>query len=501
MGIHKQGGRTGAFAGVNSGIIEGCVSNVRVDFGAGGAGFVYENSGIIRSSLSVKGVKKKGAKGFFARNSGNIEKCAYIAGKGAKAIGKDGVEIYKYGNREQYISSDTPPEAVFDALQLNAFRKSSGNDRSFEPDIQANMISLPENGETVVELRTAAELKEMIEKINSGDRAAAKASYRLMNDINMKGARLEPIGISETMPFSGSFDGNGKTISNFTVKCDISDAAGFFGYTKKAVVANLTLDYILKGSKSVVAGGMAGEISGGEFLNCKVLVGVSAGRCTGGFAGKNSGHIRNCYAGGKISGVFPLPWLLAGSTLLLALLVSGGVTYVVKITKSPYKPIIIDPNQVPVISTEPVEPPPAGTSRISIELNQDIYIAASSMVGQMDYVNPRRSTQDVVIRLCITDAELVKRGYDLVACKVRTQAQLSAADYDPEKSYTELYRSGRLQIGYKLSVCKLSPLPNGENLSIGDYDMVMLIDAYDPETNEKSIVNAQAITTIHIVNQ
>ena len=123
------------------------------------------------------------------------------------------------------------------------------------------------------------------------------------------------------------------------------------------------------------------------------------------------------------------------------------------------------------------------------------------MVGQMDYINPHRSTQDVVIRLCVTDAELTKLGYDLIACKVRTQEEMNAEGYDPTKSYTELYCSGRLQIGYKLSVCKLSELPNGENLKVGDYDMIMLIDAYDPETNEKSIVNAQAVTTIHIVDQ
>ena len=30
--------------------------------------------------------------------------------------------------------------------------------------------------------------------------------------------------------------------------------------------------------------------------------------------------------------------------------------------------------------------------------------------------------------------------------------------------------------------------------------MIVAIDAYDPETNEKSAVNAQAPITVHIVN-
>lgn len=38
-------------------------------------------------------------------------------------------------------------------------------------------------------------------------------------------------------------------------------------------------------------------------------------------------------------------------------------------------------------------------------------------------------------------------------------------------------------------------------LRVGDYEMVIMIDAYDPKTNEKAIVNAQAMTTIHIVDR
>ena len=34
-----------------------------------------------------------------------------------------------------------------------------------------------------------------------------------------------------------------------------------------------------------------------------------------------------------------------------------------------------------------------------------------------------------------------------------------------------------------------------------DYEMIMMIDAYDPKTNEKAIVNAQAMTTIHVVDR
>lgn len=90
---------------------------------------------------------------------------------------------------------------------------------------------------------------------------------------------------------------------------------------------------------------------------------------------------------------------------------------------------------------------------------------------------------------------------DAPAESIRLRLELDAEGYDPEKAFTVLYSSQKLQIGYKLGYCKLSPLPNGETLKVGDYEMVMMIDAYDPKTNEKAIVNAQAMTTIHIVDR
>ncbi len=502
MSAYNQNRRIGSFVAVNSGRIEGCVADIHANFGSESAGFVYENSGEIESSLTARVGSKKTNKGFFSRNSGSLKNCGYLAGKRAVLTEKDGTRIYRFGNPEQYISSDAPNEEILKRLRMDEMWKTIDGIRAFEPDFSANHVDAPGDDGEIVEIDGPEALEEIVERINSGDRKAASASYRLVSDINMKGRKLQPIGISESMPFSGVFDGNGMTISNFSINCAGYDAAGFFGYTRNARVVNLSLDYILKSSKSIIAGGMAGEISGGEFENCRVLLGMSPGRCAGGFAGKNSGLVRNCYVGGKMdNGAALLPWFLSGGALLLALLVSGAVIFVVKMTRSPYVPAVIDPNQVPVIKNEDVEPPPAGTSRISLELNQDIYVASSTMVGQMDYINPHRSTQDVVIRLCVTDAELTKRGYDLISCKVRTQEEMNAEGYDPTKSYTELYRSGRLQIGYKLSVCKLSALPDGKNLKVGDYNMVMLIDAYDPKTNEKAIVNAQAVTTVHIVEQ
>ena len=500
MNKYGQTGRTGSFLAVNNGTVENCIANIRFAAKNGGAGFVYENNARIFGSASIRCVKGKTAKGFYVRNGGSINASGYLAGKGARVLGKDGKEEYLFGNPELYIPDDTPTEELQKRLSLKTAKE--GSDAGLIPEIGENMAELPEGADGVIRIETADDLKALAERINSGDRKAAGAHYVLARDLNMRGAVLKPLGESDSYPFTGTFDGNGKTISNFIVDCRGAEYGGFFGVAKNARVANLALDCIVKGKGGVTVGGMAGSIVGGSFENCRVMLSMSPGICSGGFCGKNSGHLRRCYAGGRLAPPVPLlPWLIPSAAALLILLTVSSVMLVQKLTGNvPFTPEIIDPNQVPVPKpNQPEDPPPAGTNRISLELNHEINVSAGSMVGQMDYVNPHRSTQDVVIRLCISDAELKKAGYDLVACKVRTQKELDAEGYDPEKAFTVLYSSQRLQIGYKLGYCKLSPLPNGETLKVGDYEMIMMIDAYDPKTNEKAIVNAQAMTTIHIV--
>ena len=129
-----------------------------------------------------------------------------------------------------------------------------------------------------------------------------------------------------------------------------------------------------------------------------------------------------------------------------------------------------------------------------------MYISSVTQVGIVNYVNPKRSTQDVVIRVLISDAELM-RTIGKTGRSASEQAALEAEQgYDAETSYQELYRSGRIKIGYEIEAIKLSALADGTLLPVGDYEMLVAIDAYDPDTNEKSVVNAQAPITVHVVD-
>ena len=121
----------------------------------------------------------------------------------------------------------------------------------------------------------------------------------LTENLNMTGIPLSPIG-NYTNKFEGTFDGNGKTISNLTITPSGSHI-GLFGYIgTSGTVRNLGLiDPNINGPSYV--GGIAGYNSG-TISNCYNTGGISGSSYVGGIAGgNNSGTITNCYNTGDIS--------------------------------------------------------------------------------------------------------------------------------------------------------------------------------------------------------
>lgn len=503
---NNQNNRVGSFAAINGGVIEGCSANVKLSGCQNSAGFVFGNSGVVKNSVSLRVGHGKGVTGFYKRNTGTVSACGYLASPNKRRVDRNGAVSVATGNPECFLPLGLPSDQIYHKLGLQNLWKNERTKRGFvlEPDRFRNRAVLFGAQDAVIPIRTAAELTRVITAINSGDRAAASANYRLEASLNLHGAKLEPIGLSEALPFSGMFDGNGKTIFNFKIDCTGMEYGGFFGYTKNAKLANLTLDYVLKGKRGIVTGGMVGNAVGGGIANCHVRVGMTVGSCAGGFVGKNTGYIQNCYVCGSVSGPVPiLPIAVSAAAVLLAATVTTSVIVVKKLTSdSVFNPEVIDPNQRPAPpEKDQPDPLPAGTSRLSVRLNQDVNVSYTTGVGVIDYVNPTSSTHDMSIRICITDAELKRAGIDLVAAQIRTQEELDAEGYDADKALTTFYQSGRVQIGYQLENCKISALPNGDKLPLGDYKAVMVIEAYDPKTFEMAIVNAQAEITVHILDR
>ena len=115
--------------------------------------------------------------------------------------------------------------------------------------------------------------------------------FKLANDIDLNNKNWLPIA-----KFSGTLDGNGKTIYNLRVERDDISYRGLIGELS-GTVKNLTVSGVkIKGSNT---GAIAGKVYRGTVDNCKVILADGSmlqGTCVGGIAGQVGGtsYIENC---------------------------------------------------------------------------------------------------------------------------------------------------------------------------------------------------------------
>lgn len=130
------------------------------------------------------------------------------------------------------------------------------------------------------------------------------ADAMLMNDLALNHtiddeATWVPIGNSD-ISYCGTFDGNGKTISNLVTNG--KSYQGFVGHLGDGgVIQNLTLDATCSvkggGYGSDYLGGICGKQSGGTIQNCANYAEVSGSDLVGGICGSQAGNstIKFCY--------------------------------------------------------------------------------------------------------------------------------------------------------------------------------------------------------------
>ncbi|BBF43958.1 hypothetical protein lbkm_2646 [Lachnospiraceae bacterium KM106-2] len=134
-----------------------------------------------------------------------------------------------------------------------------------------------------------------------------KASYVLKRDINLKGTKWKSIGSvsmndmkkgNTSKSFSGSFDGDGHTISNFACVEEKGEiAVGFFEHNS-GIIKDVTFKNVTsKGSSNSMSVGAVTGIDAGTTKNVS-LVGknkITGTNCVGGIAGGSMGaSISNC---------------------------------------------------------------------------------------------------------------------------------------------------------------------------------------------------------------
>lgn len=145
---------------------------------------------------------------------------------------------------------------------------------------------------------TLAQLVAMRDNVNGAAAGANAKAYKLMADIDLAsintGIGWVPIG-NTTTKFTGTFNGNGKTISNLFINDPAADYKGLFGYTSNATITDLTLTSIAVTGKALI-GGLVGycEYGGSIISNCSVTGTVTgAGYDVGGLAGYARATITN----------------------------------------------------------------------------------------------------------------------------------------------------------------------------------------------------------------
>ena len=142
---------------------------------------------------------------------------------------------------------------------------------------------------------------ETLLKVGTGkDGWGLDKHYKQTSDIDMTGQEWTPIGATYKKSFTGSFDGNGYTITELTIE-SYEDNHGMFGYIGEGgIVKNIALiNNSISGAEDV--GGLVGYNSG-TVKNCYSTGSISGAIGVGGLVGYNSGTVQSCYTTGNVTG-------------------------------------------------------------------------------------------------------------------------------------------------------------------------------------------------------
>ena len=347
----------GGVCGYNfeSGILQGCYNNGNV---TGTGNCVGGVCGQNNSSSTVKGCYNTGE--VIGNNpvgsvcgwngGGTVEKCYYLAGTSAKAVG-DGS-----GNRNETCESKTelqfqngdvafcqqndlggagvtqvwgqridtdktpvlsnnPDYAVHPAAEGSICKRYSNKpDQKFDShqyDEETRVCSRCGESEQLkvvdgyYEIYNQDQLREFANLVKTTSDSGTKPNARLMNDITMDGTEWTPIG-TKTNPFTGTFDGNGKTITGLTCTNASKYYVGLVGYASKATIQNVTVkDSSFIGNENI--GAVCGYIIDGAITGCTNSDSAVSGGFynLGGIAGRaENTPVQRCFNSGAVIGKY-----------------------------------------------------------------------------------------------------------------------------------------------------------------------------------------------------
>lgn len=141
------------------------------------------------------------------------------------------------------------------------------------------------------------------------------AHFKLTANIDLSGytgTQFNIIG-NHDHEFTGSFDGDGHIISNFTYTSSGTNYIGLFGLVGgNSNIKNLGMvDVNVDGGDGYYIGGLVGDIWGGSISNCYVTGSVTGNKEVGGLVGGSHNNIiTHCYASSSVIGDDPVGGLV-----------------------------------------------------------------------------------------------------------------------------------------------------------------------------------------------
>lgn len=201
-------------------------------------------------------------------------------------------EITSYAELEALRQSAAQKlEDVYEAAQreLTNLLASARNADAWDGET----VTQPEQKDGVYQIGTPAELAWLAKSINDNT-VSASAKAVLTADIDLGYCEWTPIGQTSGRAYRGSLDGQGHTVSGLYISKAGSGYAGLIGLAYGGTkVSNLTVrgEIALADVGKVSVGGVAADVSAGEFENCVSDVKITITRLTnsnanlGGFTG------------------------------------------------------------------------------------------------------------------------------------------------------------------------------------------------------------------------
>lgn len=293
----------GGLAGENLGTIEDSYSIGNINGNGNIGGLVGNNAGAISrtySSGTVTGDTQSGLIGSNLIGSGTVEDSFWNTETSGQSGSVEGTGLTSAEMRQQASLSGFDFSNTWAIDELRSFPFLQSNVPSSLPGFITFLSGDGTSGDPY-HILTLAELDSVRNYLDK--------HFIQMSDIDASetqnwdgGAGFTPIGDSGT-PFSGSYDGNGHTISELTINRSGNTDTGLFGAAGGADIQNLRLTSVnITGGNNT--GGLVGHNDNTTTSNIFITGDINGGNNTGGLTGQNlnSSSVSSSYSTAGING-------------------------------------------------------------------------------------------------------------------------------------------------------------------------------------------------------